>query len=61
MDQLSDPVLKVGSNIGTGTTTGNQHPATSPDRTCTAEGQMIPGGWTEFNTADIGFGLYAGH
>lgn len=29
--------------------------------TCTAKGQMIPGGWTEFNTADISFGLDAGY
>lgn len=29
--------------------------------TCTAKGQMIPGRWTEFNTADISFGLDAGY
>lgn len=29
--------------------------------TCTAKGQMIPGGWAELDTADIGLGFNTGH
>lgn len=36
-------------------------PKAHPDLTCTAKGQMVPGGRAEFHTADIGFGLDAGH